>query len=330
MNAPEVGGSYPLAPERGSMTVLATDGVRKTYGETTALDGVSLSVEAGEVFALIGPNGAGKTTLVRSLTGTVDPDEGTVELLGTAPREAEEDRLGVLPQSFSPPGRLTAREVVAYYAGLYEDARDVDEVMAAVGVLDAADTWYENCSGGQQRRVCLGATLVNDPDVLFLDEPTTGIDPAGRRTLWDRIETLAAGGTTVFLTTHDMNEAERLADRVGLLADGDLVAVGTPGELVREHGGDRRLTITVDGDPTVAADALGRETTTDGDRVVARGVEPADIGGIVDALDRAAVEYTELAWAEPSLEDVYLALAGERFEPRAGRPVSAADPATDD
>ncbi|MFD2372693.1 ABC transporter ATP-binding protein [Haloarchaeobius iranensis] len=314
-----------MAPERGDMTVLATDGVRKTYGETTALDGVSLSVEAGEVFALIGPNGAGKTTLVRSLTGTVDPDGGTVELLGTAPREADEDRLGVLPQSFSPPGRLTAREVVAYYAGLYEDARDVDAVLAEVGVSDAADTWYENCSGGQQRRVCLGATLVNDPDVLFLDEPTTGIDPAGRRTLWDRIEALAAGGTTVFLTTHDMNEAERLADRVGLLADGDLVAVGSPGELVREHGGDRRLTVTVDGDPTAAADALGREAMTDGDRVVARGVEPAAIGDIVDALDRAGVEYTELSWAEPSLEDVYLALAGERFEPRAGRPVAGDD-----
>ncbi|MFD1645091.1 ABC transporter ATP-binding protein [Haloarchaeobius litoreus] len=310
-------------------TVLAADGVRKTYGGTTALDGVSLSVEAGEVFALIGPNGAGKTTLVRSLTGTVEPDEGTVELLGTGPRDAAESRLGVLPQSFSPPGRLTAREVVAYYAGLYDDARDVDDVLAEVGITDAADTWYENCSGGQQRRACLGATLVNDPDVLFLDEPTTGIDPAGRRTLWERIEELAAGGTTVFLTTHDMVEAERLADRVGLLADGDLVAVGSPGELVREHGGDRRLTITVDGSPTAAADALGRETRLDGDHVVAEGVEPGEIGGIVDALDRASVDYTELAWAEPSLEDVYLALAGERFEPRRREPV-ASEPTTDD
>ncbi|WP_440991404.1 ABC transporter ATP-binding protein [Haloarchaeobius baliensis] len=311
-------------------TVLAADGLCKTYGETTALDGVSLSVDAGEVFALIGPNGAGKTTLVRSLTGTVDPDEGAVELLGSSPRDADESRLGVLPQSFSPPGRLTAREVVAYYAGLYDDARDVDEVVAEVGVTDAADTWYENCSGGQQRRTCLGATLVNDPDVLFLDEPTTGIDPAGRRTLWDRIEELAAGGTTVFLTTHDMSEAERLADRVGLLADGDLVAVGTPGELVREHGGDRRLTVTVDGDVRAAADALGRETRVDGDRVVAEGVEPDEIGGVVDALDRASVDYTALAWAEPSLEDVYLALAGERYAPRSGEPVPASEPATDD
>jgi ABC-2 type transport system ATP-binding protein len=300
-------------------TVLAADGVCRTYDGVVALGGVSLSVESGEVFALIGPNGAGKTTLVRTLTGTTVPDDGSVELLGSTPRRADESRLGVLPQAFSPPGRLTAREVVSYYAGLYDGAREVDDVLAEVGVSDAADTWYENCSGGQQRRVCLGATLVNDPEVLFLDEPTTGIDPAGRRTVWERIETLAAGGTTVFLTTHDMAEAERLADRVGLLADGELVAVGTPGELVRRHGGDRRLTVAVEGDATAAAAALGRETTVDDGRVVVRGVEPTDIGGLVDALERADVDYTELSWAEPSLEDVYMELAGERFEPRGER-----------
>ena len=313
------------------MTAAATaEGISKRYGDTIALEDVSLSVDSGDIFALVGPNGAGKTTLVRTLTGTTMPDAGSVTVLGRSPNQVKKERIGLLPQSFTPPERLSARELLGYYAGLYDDPRSLDDVLTDVGLETADETWYTNLSGGQQRRVCVGIALINDPDLLFLDEPTTGIDPAGRRTLWDRIETLAAGGTTVFLTTHDMNEAERLADRVGLLADGDLVAVGTPGELVREHGGDRRLTITVDGDPTVAADALGRETTTDGDRVVARGVEPADIGGIVDALDRAAVEYTELAWAEPSLEDVYLALAGERFEPRAGRPVSAADPATDD
>jgi ABC-2 type transport system ATP-binding protein len=269
------------------------------------------------VFALIGPNGAGKTTLVRSLTGTMKPDGGTVRLLGSSPESVDKARIGVLPQSFSPPERLTAREVVAYYAGLYAEARDVDDVLEEVGVADAADTWYENLSGGQQRRVCLGATLVNDPEVLFLDEPTTGIDPAGRHTLWERIEELAAGGTTVFLTTHDMAEAERLADRVGLLAGGELVAVGTPRELVHEFGGDRRLTITVESDVGEAVAAIGRDATDTGDTVMVYDISPQDIGAVVSDLATAGVEYSKLAWAEPDLEDVYFTLTGEAFEGRA-------------
>ncbi|WP_267643083.1 ABC transporter ATP-binding protein [Haloarchaeobius amylolyticus] len=303
---------------------IVADGLRKAYDETVALDGVSFAVGAGDVFALIGPNGAGKTTLVRALTGSVAPDSGTAKLLGSAPEAVSKERLGVLPQSFAPPARLSAREVVSYYAGLYDDPRDVDEILREVGVADAADTWYENLSGGQQRRVCLGATLVNDPDVLFLDEPTTGIDPAGRRTLWDRIESLAAGGTTVFLTTHDMAEAERLADRVGLLSDGELVAVGTPQELVRAHGGDRRLTVTVDGDVTAAAAVLGAWShRTAGNQVVLEGFDPQAIGDVVDALDDAGVAYTELSWAEPDLEDVYLSLTGEAFEGRTSVPVES-------
>ncbi|WP_435335565.1 ATP-binding cassette domain-containing protein [Haloarchaeobius sp. TZWWS8] len=305
---------------------IVADGIEKTYGDTTALSGVSLSVAEGEVFALIGPNGAGKTTLVRSLTGTVAPDSGAARLLGSSTADVSKDRLGVLPQKFSPPERLSAREVVAYYAGLYDEARDVDEILSEVGVSEKAETWYENCSGGQQRRICLGATLVNDPDVLFLDEPTTGIDPAGRRTIWERIEGLASGGTTVFLTTHDMAEAERLADRVGLLAEGELVAVGTPHELVERYVGEDRLTVTVLDRPGRAAEAVDFEATVSGDEVVFSDVSPQDIGHVVDALDELGVEYTSVAWAEPSLEDVYLELTGERFEVEsANRAVAAGE-----
>jgi ABC-2 type transport system ATP-binding protein len=318
------------------MDALVAENVEKSYGETVALDGVSLSVAEGEVFALVGPNGAGKTTLVRALTGTTTPTAGDVAVFGEAPAAVDESRLGVLPQSFSPPARLSARELVTYYAGLYDDARDVEEVLSTVGVADAADTRYEDLSGGQQRRTCLGATLVNDPDVLFLDEPTTGIDPAGRRTVQARIDALADGGATVFLTTHDMAEAERVADRVGFLADARLEAVGTPAGLVREHGGERRLVIEtvteVEGDTAPAADA-GR-TAASGDSVAAVGaeslaeldyaarsrdgeivvydVEPADIGRIVDALESAGVAYSELTWTEPDLEDVYLELTEDR------------------
>ncbi|SDJ87663.1 ABC transporter ATP-binding protein [Natronorubrum texcoconense] len=297
--------------------VEATD-LEKAYGETVALSGASLSVAGGEVFALIGPNGAGKTTLVRALTGTTDPDSGSARVLGDAPAAIDRDRLGVLPQEFSPPDRLSARELLSYYAGLYDDPRDPDAVLADVGLADTGDTWYEDLSGGQQRRVCVGSTLVNDPDVLFLDEPTTGIDPAGRRTVWRLIEDLAAGGTTVVLTTHDMAEAERLADRVGLLADGSLVARGTPDELVRDHGGSSRLTVETAADLDAFADLefpVGRpergrlQGRTSESAVVVRDIAPAEIGTVVDYLEDRGLEYTGLSWAEPDLEDVYLALA---------------------
>jgi ABC-2 type transport system ATP-binding protein len=314
--------------------LVATD-VRKAYGDVQALTGVSLSVAEGEVFALVGPNGAGKTTLVRALTGTTTPDAGSVELLGAAPADADRERLGVLPQSFAPPERLTGWEVVAYYAGLYDDARDVEDVLAAVGVTDAADASYGDMSGGEQRRVCLGSTLVNDPDVLFLDEPTTGIDPAGRRTVWGRIDEQVAGGTTVVLTTHDMREAQRLADRVGLLADGELVAVGPPEALVAEHAGAPSVVVdvtTTDGrgeaaeatesepaDPVATAvralEEAGLDASTHGTEVRVQGVAARDVATVADALDAADVTYSELSWREPDLEDVYLALAGETYAP---------------
>ncbi|QLG47421.1 ABC transporter ATP-binding protein [Natrinema halophilum] len=311
--------------------VEATD-LEKSYGETDALAGASLSVERGEVFALIGPNGAGKTTLVRALTGTTEPDDGTARILGNSPTAVDRSRIGVLPQEFSPPGRLSARELLSYYAGLYDDARDSDAVLAAVGLADSGDTWYEELSGGQQRRVCVGSTLVNDPDLLFLDEPTTGIDPAGRRTVWRLIEELTEGGTTVILTTHDMAEAERLADRVGLLADGRLVAQGTPAELVREHGGSSRLAIETGADLEAFADLDHPVERPEHDRgrapgnaVVVRNIEPAEIGTVVDYLEDRTITYTELSWTEPDLEDVYLTLAEptehertDRFEGRDG------------
>ncbi len=290
--------------------VVEATNVRKQYGETVALSGASLAVESGEVFALIGPNGAGKTTLVRALTGTTEPDGGTTRVLGASPTAVDRRRLGVLPQAFSPPDRLSARELLAYYAGLYDESRDPDRVLADVGLVDAGDTWYENLSGGQQRRVCVGATLVNDPDVLFLDEPTTGIDPAGRRTIWQLIEALAADGTTVVLTTHDMAEAERLADRVGLLADGSIVAEGTPTSLVREHGGESRLTVETPAAPRTFRDLPFPIDARDG-AVVVRDIDPAEIGTVVDYLDDRELVYTGLTWAEPDLEDVYLALADD-------------------
>ncbi|GAB3026497.1 ABC transporter ATP-binding protein [Natronobiforma cellulositropha] len=305
----------------------------KSYGDTVALSGVSLTVERGEVFALIGPNGAGKTTLVRTLTGTAVPDEGAVRVLERAPTDLERARIGVLPQAFSPQPRLSARELLAYYAGLYDEARDPETVLADVGLTGAGDTRYENLSGGQQRRVCVGAALVNDPEVLVLDEPTTGIDPAGRRTVWRLLEGLADAGTTVLLTTHDMAEAARLGDRVGLLADGDLVALGTPEALIDAHAGPSSLTVSLATDETLepiradleSALEFAVEVDARESDLLVRDVSPADIARVVDALAERGLEYTSLEWAEPDLEDVYLALAGET-EALATRAAGTADP----
>jgi len=314
--------------------VVVGEGVRKSYGETVALDGVDLRVEPGEVFGLIGPNGAGKTTLVRALTGTTEA-EGDLRVFGAPPREVDPQRIGLLPQSFDPPERLTASELVDYYGGLYDAARDTDSVLRDVGMTDDADAWYETLSGGQKRRTCVATAVVNDPDLLFLDEPTTGIDPAGRRSIHRLIERLADGGTTVFLTSHAMEEIERLADRVALLRDGAVVAVGAPDELIAEHGGEPRLEVALD-DPATEADAeavraalgealsdesadassLAVESTRKGLRIA--GVRPEEIGDSVDALEAAGVAFESLAWSEPSLEDVYLRLTGEEYSPRSG------------
>jgi ABC-2 type transport system ATP-binding protein len=292
--------------------VLVADGVRKAYGDVVALDGVSLSVDAGEVFGLIGPNGAGKTTLVRALTGTTRVD-GSVQVLGTSPRAVDPARVGLLPQSFAPPSRLTPQELLQYFAGLYDQSRDPASVLDDVGLAGAADTWYEKLSGGQQRRTCVGIALVNDPDVLFLDEPTTGIDPAGRRALWDLLEGLADGGTTVFLTSHSMAEVQRLADRVGLLADGSLVAVDTPEALVRDHGGQSRLVVRTAAGTEAVADA-GFAVEASAEELVFHDVSPTEIAEAVAVLEERGVGYESLIWTQPDLEDVYLRLTGERFE----------------
>lgn len=293
--------------------VLNAENVRREYGGTVALDGVSLSVSEGTVFALIGPNGAGKTTLIRSLTGTTDA-EGEIELFGAPPQNTDTQQIGLLPQSFSPPERLTARELIDYYGGLYDHARPVEDVLNDVGMTSAADTWYENLSGGQQRRVCVGIALVNDPALLVLDEPTTGIDPAGRRDLWQLLETLTEGGTTIFLTTHYMDEAEYLADSVGLLADGSLIAEGAPEELIAEYGGKSRLEVELaeSVEPTDAAhtvESLGAVETT-GRTISIHGITPRSIEDVLDALDLADIEYDALSWRQPDLESVYLTLTG--------------------
>lgn len=300
--------------------VVQANGLVKRYGETVALSDVSVTVSTGEVFVLVGPNGAGKTTLVRALTGTIEPEDGSIAILDGPVSQTDPSRIGLLPQSFDPHGRLTVRELLLYYAGLYDQSRDVSAVIADVGLEDASETRYENLSGGQQRRVCVGSALINDPEVLFLDEPTTGIDPAGRRSVWSLLEGLSEDGTTIFLTTHDMAEAAELGDRVGLLDDGQLIEKGSPETLIEEYGG--KSVLRVDTEEHLSA----AEIQEFGESVVKiptgfqfRGVQPSDIGPLVENLDEMAIRYDAIQWTEPTLEDAYLQLTGNEPIERAPR-----------
>jgi ABC-2 type transport system ATP-binding protein len=216
------------------LSAVTVRGLRKSYGDHEALRGIDFTIEAGEVFGLLGPNGAGKTTTVEILEGYRRPDGGTVEVLGSDPLlsgTAWRQRIGVMLQSSSLYPVLTVRESLDVFAGYYAKPRDASEVVAIVGLTEKADARVRTLSGGQQRRLDLGLALIGDPELIFLDEPTTGFDPGARRAAWDTIRDLRALGKTILLTTHYLDEAEQLADRVAVLRDGLIVREGSPAEL---------------------------------------------------------------------------------------------------
>jgi ABC-2 type transport system ATP-binding protein len=241
------------------VTVIRVEGLRKSYGEVHAVRGVSFEVGAGEVFGLLGPNGAGKTTTVEILEGYRSRDDGVVEVLGFDPASggrAYRERIGVVLQRTQMWPTLTVRESLRIFAGYYRRPRPVEEVVELVGLSDKRDERIKTLSGGQQRRLDLAVALVGDPDVVFLDEPTTGFDPAARRTAWEMIRSLRELGKTILLTTHYLDEAQQLCDRVAVLREGEIVRSGSPADLVggprvqiryRENG--REVVLTTD-EPT--------------------------------------------------------------------------------
>jgi ABC-2 type transport system ATP-binding protein len=216
-----------------------------------AVDGLDLEVERGECFGLLGPNGAGKTTTVEILEGLLEPTGGEVEVLGRrwgADAAALRERIGLTLQETHLYEKLTVRELVQLFRALYRRGRDVDEVIRLVSLEEKAGTWYERLSGGQKQRLAVAVALVGDPELLFLDEPTTGLDPQSRRQLWDVVTDLKRRGKTVLLTTHYMDEAERLCDRVAIVDRGKVIALGTPRQLVSAHVGQEIVEFQVDGD----------------------------------------------------------------------------------
>jgi ABC-2 type transport system ATP-binding protein len=271
--------------------------LRKSYDGVEALAGVSFEVDAGEVFGLLGPNGAGKTTTVEILEGYRRRDAGEVSVLGHdpagSPRELRE-RIGVVLQQSELVSNLTVRELLQVFAGYYSRRRDVDEAIALVGLQEKRDARIKTLSGGQRRRADLGVALVGDPDLIFLDEPTTGFDPSARRTAWEMIRSLRSLGKTVLLTTHYLDEAQQLADRVAVIRAGTIVRLGTPAELIGA-GGPVEIRFRRDGEPVV----IETENPT---RVLHELTSEALAAG-------RELEHLEVR--RPTLEDVYLELVAE-------------------
>jgi ABC-2 type transport system ATP-binding protein len=282
------------------VSAITVRGLRKSYGDLEAVRGIDFEIHEGEVFGLLGPNGAGKTTTVEILEGYRKRDGGEVTVLGHDPERPGRDfreRIGVVLQQSQFWPNLTVRELHTMFAGYYKHPRDVDGVIELVGLVEKRDARAKTLSGGQKRRLDLGIALVGDPDLVFLDEPTTGFDPAARRAAWEMIRSLRSLGKTVLLTTHYLDEAEQLADRVAVLRDGEIVRIGTPREL------------------TTADLEVEIRYRRDGEEILVRTSEPTRVLNelTAEALARGE-ELDHLEVRRATLEEVYLSLTGDDVE----------------
>jgi ABC-2 type transport system ATP-binding protein len=283
------------------MSLIEVKGLKKSYGDVHAVRGVDLEIGQGEIFSLLGPNGAGKTTTVEILEGFRVRDAGTVSVLGFDPQirghESREwrNRIGIVLQSSADAGDLTVFETINHFSGYYSNPRNVDEVINSVGLVEKENALIRNLSGGQRRRLDVALGIIGNPELLFLDEPTTGFDPEARRAFWALIQNLRSDGTTIVLTTHYLDEAEALADRVAVINNGVIIEVSTPAEL----GGRATSQATV--------------SWRDGDIVKAeRSDNPTEL--VAKLSSRYGGEVPELVVSRPSLEDIYLEMIGGTHE----------------
>jgi ABC-2 type transport system ATP-binding protein len=307
----------------GSPRALWCRGLVKRYGDVTAVSGLDLEVQTGECFGMLGPNGAGKTTTVEIFEGLRDPDAGEVEVLGERWRGdglALRARLGIQLQETKFPEKLRVSEVLTLFRSFYPRGLDVATSLGLVGLEEKAGAYVRTLSGGQKQRLSLGCALVGDPELLFLDEPTTGLDPQSRRQTWEIVEGLKARGRTVLLTTHYMEEAARLCDRVAVVDHGKVIALGTPRDLVASLGAEHVIEVAIAETSTgIDAAVLGalpsvEDVRRDGGswRLTVREVHRA-VPALLAALSERGAEPTELATHHATLEDVFMSLTGRRL-----------------
>ena len=294
----------------------------KRYADVTAVDGLDLDVRRGECFGLLGPNGAGKTTTVEILEGLLEPTSGEVEVLGRRWKTDEawlRQQLGVSLQETFLPERLTVREILALFRSLFERGRDVDSAIDLVALRDKESARYAALSGGQRQRLAVACALVGEPKLLFLDEPTTGLDPQSRRMLWDVVLAFKKEGGSVVLTTHYMDEAERLCDRVGVVDHGKMIALGTPKELVDSLGGNQivELTIAADAEPLAslaealrAAAGVQHARAQVGHLVLTVTELHVALPAVLAELRARRLDLTDLSTHHATLEDVFVTLTG--------------------
>ncbi|MEX1128626.1 MAG: ABC transporter ATP-binding protein [Vicinamibacterales bacterium] len=290
--------------------------LRKAYGRTVAVQDVSFEVQPGEIFGLIGPNGAGKTTTMECVEGLRTPDRGTISVLGMDPSRdsrALQQRIGVQLQEAQLQKRVKVREAVALWASLYRKPADGDRLIEQLGLGDKRNAWFMTLSGGQKQRLFIVLALINDPELVFLDELTTGLDPQARRAIWELVRGIRQRGKTVFLTTHLMEEAERLCDRVAILDHGRIVDVGTPAELVRRHCPERTVFVATD---DVSAPERFRSipriqsVESDGAQVIIRGRGDDLVTQVIQCLAEHRIPVIDFRTEVPTLEDVFLRLTG--------------------
>src|SRR6266480_3808732 len=313
--SPRRGGSLTAEP------VIDVRGLTKHYADIKAVDGISFEVEKGQMFALLGPNGAGKTTTVEILEGLRDPTSGEARVLGVDVRKGYRkirNRVGVLPQDFEPFDRLKPREAVAYWAKLFDRTLTKEEVaglIRTVGLADRADTLAMNLSGGEKRRLGIAMSLVGKPKLVFLDEPTTGLDPGARRELWGLIRQLKSEGTTILLTTHYLGEAEQLADDVAIMNHGKIVARGSPADLIAKFGQGAVIVLAGAGEAGLqAVSQRGVDAELNGSDVWVRVPIASDMRGMLEKLAAIDTPVTEIYTKRASLEDVFLKVVGARMQ----------------